>query len=200
MNNKYINGAIIILAIVASFFIGMAVGGNTSQSLGASGTRFPNGISADTTSPIAGEVRGTTLTITDGVDITGAASVGTFTQGGGVLAISTSSDAYTLTQAQLSSYNVIDFTPLGDHATLTLPATSTLTTLLSTAGDYRQWVIRNGATAATNTTIAAGAGMDLQEPDGQNVVIGQTNYAWLTCYRLSSTDVACLVDESIPAD
>lgn len=32
---------------------------------GASGTRFPNGISADTTSPVAGEVRGDDLTLDD---------------------------------------------------------------------------------------------------------------------------------------
>lgn len=44
------------------------------QILGA-GTRFPNGISADSTSPTAGLVRGTDLTITDDATIQG----GTFT-------------------------------------------------------------------------------------------------------------------------
>lgn len=37
-----------------------------------SGTRFPNGISADSTSPSAGEVRGTTLTSTGAVSFGGA--------------------------------------------------------------------------------------------------------------------------------
>lgn len=46
---------------------GCVFGASQSEELGASGTRFPNGLSADTTSPIAGEVRGTTLTITDGM-------------------------------------------------------------------------------------------------------------------------------------
>jgi hypothetical protein len=32
--------------------------------VGASGTRLPNGVSADTTSPVAGELRGTTFTLT----------------------------------------------------------------------------------------------------------------------------------------
>src|SRR3990167_5515691 len=44
------------------------------QSYGATGTRMPNGISADTTSPIAGEVRGTTLTITSTSAFTGLVS------------------------------------------------------------------------------------------------------------------------------
>jgi hypothetical protein len=66
MNNKYINGIVIALLVVNIILGGMAVGGKSSQSLnlGQSGTRFPNGISADSTSPIAGEVRGTTLVVT----------------------------------------------------------------------------------------------------------------------------------------
>ena len=55
---------------------GVAVG----DYLGASGTRFPNGISADATSPVAGEVRGATFTSTD--TLTGV--VGEFTTSVGV--------------------------------------------------------------------------------------------------------------------
>jgi hypothetical protein len=84
--------------------------------------------------------------------------------------------------------------------TVTLPATTTFP-LASEAGAYRSWVIENPFTAAaTTTTIAAGTGIDLQEPDGQNVVIGINNYAWLTCFRELSTDIVCRVDETIPAD
>ena len=44
---------------------GIVFGGSSEDvTLGANGTRFPNGISADSTSPIDGEVRGTTQTIT----------------------------------------------------------------------------------------------------------------------------------------
>jgi len=42
--------------------------------------------------------------------------------------------------------------------------------------------------------------MDLQEPDGQNVVIGQNNYAWLTFVKQASGDVVVRVDETISAD
>lgn len=127
-------------------------------------------------------------------------SVTTFTEGGGYTSISTSSATYTLSATQMDTENYISFTPTGAAATLTLPATSTLSNFVPNAGDTRRIMIENAATAATTTTIAAGTGMDLQEPDGQNVVIGQNNYAWLTFVRQSSGDIVVRVDETIPAD
>jgi hypothetical protein len=143
------------------------------------------------------------LTSSAAVTLTGATAVAEFTQGGGVLSIDPVDATLTLTAAQLASANVITFPASSTQPalTVTLPATSTMTSLLPNAGDYRSWVIENPFLgAATTTTIAAGTGIDLQEPDGQNVVIEITNYAWLTCYRKVSTDVVCSVDESIPAD
>lgn len=67
------------LALVAVIAL-MLVGGNQSVSLGASGTRFPNGLSADSTSPIAGELRGTTLTTTGAATLASATVTGTLTQ------------------------------------------------------------------------------------------------------------------------
>ena len=49
---------------------------NLGQMIGASGTRYPNGISADTTSPVAGEVRGSTLTITGASTLSGTTTLG----------------------------------------------------------------------------------------------------------------------------
>ena len=80
MNNihNWVNTGLIVLVGLL-----VLVGGNQSaKSFGASGTRFPNGISADTTSPVAGEVRGTDLTITDDATISG-----------GVLSVPTASGA-----------------------------------------------------------------------------------------------------------
>jgi hypothetical protein len=102
----------------------------------------------------------------------------------------------------MHDYNIITFTASTTQAalTVTLPATTTFP-LPGDAGAYRTWVIENPFTAAaTTTTIAAGTGIDLQEPDGQNVVIGINNYAFLTCFREASTDIVCRVDETIPAD
>jgi hypothetical protein len=125
------------------------------------------------------------------------------TETGGVVTVTPTSEAVTLTQEQLLSGNVITFAASTTQAalTVTLPATSTMTTLLPNAGDMRRWVIENPFTAAaTTTTIAAGTGIDLQETDGLNVVIGINNYAFVTCFREASTDVVCAINETIPAD
>lgn len=125
------------------------------------------------------------------------------TDGGGVYATTTTIATETLTATQMEKNKLIRFLGSATAAaiTVTLPATSTMTNIIRNAGDYRTWVIENGYTAAaTTTTIAAGTGIDLQEPDGQNVVIGINNYAFLTCFREASTDVVCRVDETIPAD
>lgn len=122
--------------------------------------------------------------------------------GGSVYATTTTVATETLTANVLERAKVIRFLGTGTAAAITasLPA-STTWSFMPNAGDYRTWVIENGYTAAaTTTTIAAGTGVDLQEPDGQNVVIGINNYAFLTCFREVSTDIVCSVDETIPAD
>lgn len=128
---------------------------------------------------------------------------GWFSQGGGVSTVlQTAEGAHTLTFAEMSEANIITFTASSTQGamTLTLPATTTFP-ISQNAGAYRSWVIENPFTAAaTTTTIAAGTGVDLQEPDGQNVVIGINNYAFLTCFREKSSDIVCRVDETIPAD
>lgn len=73
--NKIISYIAIVISMVA---VAVALVGNqpeTTTSVG-SGTRFANGLSADSTSPSAGEVRGTTLTITSSADISGASTFG----------------------------------------------------------------------------------------------------------------------------
>lgn len=69
--HEWVNTGLIVLVVVL-----VLVGGNQSAAFGATGTRFPNGISADTTSPsAAGNIRGTTFTLT------GAATLGGLTVG-----------------------------------------------------------------------------------------------------------------------
>lgn len=126
-------------------------------------------------------------------------SVTTFTQGGGITSTSTAGAASALLATDIDTENLVRIQPLFDAHTLTLPASTTFPGIPN-AGDMRTLVIENVATAATTTTIAAGTGIDLQEPDGQNVVIGQNNYALLTCFREASTNIVCVVDETIPAD
>lgn len=58
-------------SIVVSLCVVGLVANQTDTGLGATGTRFPNGISADTTSPTSGQVRGTTLTTTGNLSSAG---------------------------------------------------------------------------------------------------------------------------------
>jgi len=127
---------------------------------------------------------------------------GAFSQGGGLTTVTPEDATHTLTHSEMVDSNIVSFTASTTMPalTVTLPASTTFP-LGTHAGAYRSWVIENPFTAAaTTTTVAAGTGVDLQEPDGQNVVIGIDNYAWLTCFREASSDVVCRVDESIPAD
>lgn len=89
MNKTLIYGGILVAIVIAtgSYFFPQ-----TSEKVG--GTRFPNGISADSTSPLDGEVRGTDLTITDDATISG-----------GVLSVPTSLGATsTLTVGRIQTY------------------------------------------------------------------------------------------------
>lgn len=125
------------------------------------------------------------------------------TDGGGIRATTTTVATETITSRQMDDNKIFRYLGSSTAAaiTVTLPATSTMSNIIPQAGDTRTWIFENGYTAAaTTTTIAAGTGIDLQEPDGQNVVIGINNYAVLTCFREANTDVVCFVDETIPAD
>ncbi len=105
LNHNWVNTALIVVVLIL-----VLVGNNQPDDLGA-GTRFPNGISADTTSPSAGQVRGTTQTITGAstlsgtVTMSGAATVGT-TLGvtGATTLASTLSAAATSTFVGIESY------------------------------------------------------------------------------------------------
>ena len=63
-------GVIALLAIILTWAV------PSPEIFGATGTRMPNGISADSTSPVAGQVRGTTLTVTGLATFSGTAKFG----------------------------------------------------------------------------------------------------------------------------
>lgn len=78
------------------------------QAFGGSGTRFPNGISADATSPTSGQVRGATFTAT------GASSFG------GTVTVTTSNTATsTLIVGCIQTYATSTLTPIIISATTT---------------------------------------------------------------------------------
>lgn len=132
------------------------------------------------------------------------------TDGGPVYATATVVSAETLSASVLEKNKVLRYTasstaPNGTVAaiTVTLPASSTMSSVLKYPGDTRSWVIENGYTAAaTTTSIAAGAGIDLQIPEttGADAVININGYGFLTCFREVSTDIVCRLDETVVGD
>ena len=159
--------AITIIAVLGLFFPLVQSG-----MLGA-GTRFTNGLSADSTSPVAGEVRGTTLTITSTSAFTGLLSAvtetlsGLLTTNGGQLrsnSLATSTGSATMDVTYLSGYDtvVVNATGAVGAKTLTFFASSTASTWLPTAGDMQETCFLNATTAASNLVFAAGTGIDLQ--------------------------------------
>lgn len=122
-----------------------------------------------------------------------------FSQDLGAKTAVATSVAQVLTNAEICNYSLIPIQPI-QSINVTLPATSTLTSCLTTSGQTMDLVIENTATTTMNLTLVAGAGMDLQEPDGQNVVIGQNNVAWLKFVKLADGNVVVRTDETIPGD
>lgn len=142
-----------------------------------------------------------TLSVTGAVTFTGATDVSIFTQGGGCLATSTSGSATTLTEATMLAYNCIEMTSNLANFTYTLPASSTWTSLLPTVGDRREWLIHNAtSTAAITLTIAAGTGIDLMAYTNADDVIDGTEVSRLDCWRKTSTDIMCIVEELLNAE
>lgn len=149
---------------------------------------------------VSGAFKGESLAGVPGVTLIPSAATPST---GYVFSTTTVGTASSLQAEDLTNTSVVRVTPGGGagvtNVTISLGASTTFPGI-PTPGDSRRFVIENAATVATTTTIAAGTGIDLQEPDGQNVVIGQNNYAWVWCFREASTDIVCNIDETIPAD
>ena len=139
-------------------------------------------------------------TFSDALTVSGASDVSTFTQGGGITASSTTNAAETLLATDIDVENVITYTP-NVNSTLTLPATSTLSAIIPTAGDTRQYFIQNASSTETATlTLAGGTGMDMQEPTGADLVINGLDWGILNFVRLANTDIAVFFNEFQEAD
>ena len=200
LKNQWVGILAIILLVIAINMGGLSVGGPADTTSMLNDVVFNQDGSAVADFRVESDTNSHALYVDSGNNTVTADG---FTYGGTFTTLAQTASTYTLTEAEMIASNGFTFTASTTQPalSLTLPATSTMTTLLASSGDTRQWLVVNPfAGSATTTTIVAGTGVDLQEPDGQNVVIGSTNYAYLTCTRLPSTNVVCKVDETIPAD
>ena len=126
--HNWINTGLIGLVLIF-----LLVGGLSQPDERLSGTRFPNGISADSTSPSSGEVRGTTLTTTGAVTLGGAATLsstlavtGASTLSGEVTLLE-GSEAVAADNTIALAESATTYYLSGAAATSTLPAVATAT-------------------------------------------------------------------------
>ena len=76
---------------------------------------------------------------------------------------STTATTYTLVAADILNYESVVITPNTGDLTLTLPASSTLSAFVPTAGDWAEQCWYNASTTAgIDITFAAGTGIDLE--------------------------------------
>jgi len=118
-------------------------------------------------------------------------------ENGGYVASSTSNAAVTLPFSIFDGNNYIDYTPNID-TTLTLPASSTMSTLIPDVGDNRTYLIRNASSTAVATiTLAEGTGNDLQilEATGADLVVEGLDVAELKMIRKNDTNILYLFKE-----
>ena len=146
-----------------------------------------------------------TSSFTGATSITGATTLGIVTSGGSVNATTTDAATYTLVSADIAGYNYLnlDFTA-GAAITYTMPATSTMMTLLPSIGSTRTWTIHNASTTAV-MTIAAGAGTNLLGIDANVDTIAADGWATLECVQsvyadATNENIACLMAEYVVAD
>lgn len=189
--HEWVNTALIVVVAIL-----VLVGGNSSANLGGT-TNFDL---LDTTDGYA--VDGTTVINGSGVFVGQLTSTSALTQGGGIRATSTINSAETLTATDFDTENVIAYTLNVQSATLTLPASSTLSSFIPTAGQMRTVLVRNATTTAgLNLTIAGGTGTILKKATSTAVIYSDTdgdNYARLDFVRKTNSDIDVLM--SIFAD
>lgn len=111
-------------------------------------------------------------------------------QRGGVTIASTTSAVDTMTVTQLSNYSHLKLTPIVSATTLTLPASSTLSTLIPVDGNWTEKTIENATTTSgISITLAAGTGITLQTASTTGAKIDPKKGAFLRLLRLANTDI-----------
>ena len=130
--------------------------------------------------------------------------------GGAVWATTSSQTTYTILESDLENYSVFEMTPLVAAFTWTLPATTTLATLLKNEGDTRRWVFINATTTVGATfTLAKGVGWDLTGVDANvDVIAGAAAGSYVNmavdCTKGKKTsgtfDITCQLTENIATD
>lgn len=123
-----------------------------------------------------------------------------FSWGGDALATTTDGSAATLGGADMLNYGMIDLMASTSAHTYTLPATSTMMSLLPKIGSSRKWLFHNAtSTSGITLTFTAGAGMHLVGVAGAEVIDAE-EWAELTCTQIyyrnaDNENILCIITE-----
>lgn len=196
MNNtlKKIVGVLAVLVVLVMGYMLTTgpksyVGGNFNPVM----VDFAQGISVNGTT-VLNNLRGLIATT---LNVSASTTVSTFTQGGGITATTTLGTTSTLLATAFDTENVIEAIPGGASWTITLPASSTLSTFIPTAGQARSIYIRNATTTAgINMTIAGGTGTVLRSASTTAIIQSDTagaKGARLDFVRQNNTDISVFI-------
>lgn len=164
---------------------------------------FDAGIAVNGTEVIssARAISAAALSASGAFTVLGETSVEGFTAGAGALQLATSTGTTGITQAQMLADNYFEImVNTGATASIQLPASSTMTTLIPNVGDNRRWLIHNATSTTMAMTILAGTGMDLIGVTTNDDIIDATEYSILDCYRQPDTDITCRISEELHVD
>lgn len=183
----------VVVALVAGVIGYVAHGGSSfagvshlsGLAVGADGLSTENGGTA---------VFGNTLSVA-----ATTTALGQISAKGGILrsntnSTSTTATSYTAVEKDFYRYSTVILTPTVNSLTLTLPASTTLTSMVPLAGDEADLTLLNGTTTAGKTiTIAGGTGTLLRNATS-TLVVPANSPAKLRFIRNSVTDVLVFVD------
>lgn len=190
----------IVSAIAALWLVALSVAAlnGGSQNLGGSSfyeaypVQYGGGLYVGNSSQLAIDQNGNATT-TGRISASGALRGSFGIWSGSVYSTSTGA-SLKLTDTDMNPYSMISEALSVGSVTITLPASSTLSTWISsTAGSERSIMIENASTTAGITiTLASGAGTFLQKATSTAAIIYPNRAANLRCIRLASTDISCM--------
>lgn len=124
---------------------------------------------------------------------------------------STTGSAATMLESELAENEIFEMMLNGANFTWTLPATSTMSSVIPNPGDSKTWIIRSMTTTTgavlPTMTILKGTGWDLMGIDANVDIILPNETLQMDCFRAAasstnfgSLDIVCGMQEWVAAD